>query len=110
MPKLQFLDSSPVTAAERAEAAEKGRYLAVRKPKRVLAAVADSDASAAAPHAAGANIFFGGAVAPGTTAPDAASAVSEDADRKPGAFLGVGTSHYDGRHSEGNRFIVDQHL
>jgi hypothetical protein len=33
LPRLQFLDSSPVTAAERKEAAEKGAYLAPRRPK-----------------------------------------------------------------------------
>ncbi len=34
LPKLQFLDSSPVTPEERKEAAAKGQYLAVRKPKQ----------------------------------------------------------------------------
>jgi len=37
-------------------------------------------------------------------------APSRSPDRRPAAFLGLGTSHYDGRHSEGNRFISDDHL
>jgi hypothetical protein len=45
----------------------------------------------------------GAAAAGSGDAPDAAS-------KKGGAFLGVGQSTYDGRHSEGNRFIVDRDL
>jgi hypothetical protein len=30
--------------------------------------------------------------------------------RKPSAFLGLGSSRYDGSHSEGNRFIADNLL
>jgi hypothetical protein len=33
-----------------------------------------------------------------------------DSPRKPQAYLGLGSSTYDGRHSEGNRFIVDRDL
>jgi hypothetical protein len=32
------------------------------------------------------------------------------AKRKPSSYLGLGTSRYDGRHSEGNRFIMDDDL
>ena len=35
---------------------------------------------------------------------------SESDARRPSAYLGLGTSNYDGRHSEGNRFIGDDHL
>jgi len=34
LPKLQFLDASPVTNEERKEAQSRGQYLAVRKPKQ----------------------------------------------------------------------------
>lgn len=54
-------------------------------------------------------------IVPNGTSPSAsgapgASGAEADERRKPSAYLGLGTSHYDGRHSEGNRFIVDKHL
>ncbi len=51
----------------------------------------------------------GGSGTPGGAA-GAASASDESGKRKPAAFLGLGSSSYDGRHSEGNRFIIDKHL
>ena len=42
-----------------------------------------------------------------------AESVGEDGlpgKRKPSAFLGLGSSRYDGSHSEGNRFIADNVL
>ena len=98
LPKLQFLDSSPVTPEERSEAVATGQFLVVRKPKKLNAApsppTSESDASA---------MFFGG------TSTASARTVSSES-KKGGATLGVGTSHYDGRHSEGNRFIIDRDL
>ncbi len=40
----------------------------------------------------------------------ATAGIAEAEKRKPVAFLGLGAPAYDGRHSEGNRFIVDKHL
>jgi len=96
LPRLQFLDSSPVSPAERREAAEKGPYLAPRRPAKA--------ASAGAPAA-------GGAPAPTpAAAPAAAAAAAAAAAKAPASFLGVGASAYDGRNSEGNRFITDANL
>lgn len=126
LPKLQFLNASPVTAAERREAAEKGQYMAVRKPKRATSGGAGGSgsgagdaagAAAAAPDAA--SLFFGGATAGSAPAAGAggggAGAAAgkgegEDGDKRPSAFIALGSTHYDGRHSEGNRFIVDSDL
>jgi hypothetical protein len=47
LPKLQFLDASPVTAAEKAEAAEKGQFLAPRRPKKSVQASAAAGGSTA---------------------------------------------------------------
>jgi hypothetical protein len=106
LPRLQFLDSSPVTAAERKEAAEKGAYLAPRRPKAAAPAAPGSPlggAAASATAAAAAGGGAGGAAA-------AAAAAAAGAVKKPASFLGVGTSTYDGRNSEGNRFITDRSL
>lgn len=99
LPRLQFLDSSPVTAAERKEAAERGAYLAPRRPK--AAPVSSSSLAAAERGSPGGGGAGGGA----------AAASPEAAPRKqPASFLGVGASSYDGRNSEGNRFITDKSL
>ena len=100
LPRRQFLDSSPVTAAERKEAAEKGAYLAPRKPK-AAAAGAGSGAGAAAAAAAG---------APPPGSPGGAPPAEAPVKKQPASFLGVGASTYDGRNSEGNRFITDRSL
>lgn len=124
LPRLAFLDASPITAEERAEGREKGDFLVARKPKRATAASATSagsapaGASAAAPSAAdAASLFYGsGAAAAGGAgsspgAVGSAAAASADAEkRKPAAYLGLGTTHYDGRHSEGNRFVTNDQL
>jgi hypothetical protein len=131
LPKLQFLDASAPTPAERAEAAAKGQYMAVRKPKRSTssgsmgsslespsglaspsifsgfgAAVADTAGASGGGSASSAVAGGGGGDA---GAGDAASGVSA---RKPQAHIMLSTaaSAYDGRHSEGNRFIRDSQL
>ena len=104
LPQLAFLDAAPVSADERAEGREKGEFLVARKPKRRAPATGD-----AAP-AAGMQ-FFGGASAAG--APHAGAVTSGAAaeeKKKSSATLALGASSYDGRHSEGNRFIIDKDL
>jgi len=105
LPRLQFLDSSPVTAAERKEAAEKGAYLAPRRPKAAAAGGGGGSGGggAGSPAAAGPALVGGGLSTAG-----AAEAAAEK--KKPASFLGVGASTYDGRNSEGNRFITDRSL
>lgn len=123
LPALTMLDSTPVTAEERAEAAKVGQFLAVRKPKQ-KASGGSAPSSPAAPGAAnsssggsGGSIFGAfagsskGSSASGDGGAGSGSAGESPEQRKPSAFLAVGASHsYDGRHSEGNRFIVDRHL
>jgi hypothetical protein len=90
LPKLQFLDSSPVSLNERKEASQKGQYLAPRRPATTGAT---SPASASSMPIA----------QPVPQAP-------AEALKRPSSFLGVGSSRYDGANSEGNRFITDKHL
>lgn len=106
LPKLQFLDAAPVTPAERKEAAVKGQYMVVRKPKAVGGA-----AAAAAGGATAGGVFgsFGGGEG-AAAAPSAGGELPEPERRKASSYLALGTSRYDGRHSEGNRFIQDTHL
>ena len=98
LPRLQFLDSSPVSEAERKEAAEKGAYLAPRRPKAAPAATA---AAAALP---------GSAYGLSSSSGGGGGGEGEEARKKPASYLGQGTSNYDGRNSEGNRFITDRNL
>lgn len=120
LPKLKFLDSAPVTREERAEAQAKGKFLAVRKAQPRSPSAVGEGASPAV-RAAIPSVFGGASPTPGTPAGDGAGAGAgapaaspEDpasaTKRKPSAFLGLGSSRYDGRHSEGNRFIVDNDL
>lgn len=129
LPKLQMLDSSMVTPEERKQAAEGGKYLAVRKPKKPAPAgsaggapgeaegtsAAGSAGSAGAGAGAGATggadkLFFGSGDAGAAAAAAAGAAAAAEGEKRGGAYLGLGTTHYDGRHSEGNRFIVDRDL
>lgn len=92
LPRLGFLDAAPISAAERTEGASKGKFLVTRR------AVASSVATTAAAPAAGAT---------------ATSGTDDSASEKPkqmSAYLGIGRSTYDGKHSEGNRFIVNDDL
>lgn len=89
VPSLTFLDAAPVTAAERAEAASKGKFLATRR------------AASTAPPA--------GAASPAAEA-SAEGESPKQARKGMTAFLDIGKSTYDGKHSEGNRFIVNDDL
>ena len=127
LPALAFLDASPVTAAERSEAAAKGQFYAVKK-----SAVAASRRSSAVgggggaqtgstldgglsssgghAHAAGEGA---GASTPAEQAPAAASSTAQGEGtrtRPPAAYLAFSRSTYDGKHSEGNRFITKDQL
>eukprot|EP00753_Platysulcus_tardus_P022645 PLAT9853.1.p1 GENE.PLAT9853.1~~PLAT9853.1.p1 ORF type:complete len:234 (-),score=75.90 PLAT9853.1:56-757(-) len=92
IPKLKFLDSAPVSAEEREEASRRGEFLAVRRPdgkkkkkkkkKKSEEERKEEEGGLAAMHS----------------------------KREPAAFLGIGISRYDGRHSEGNRFILNEDL
>lgn len=93
LPRLEHLDSRPVSAAERTEAAERGEFLMVRKAKTR----ATGAAATPSPVLAVAGVSDG-------------AAAEDSASRRPTAYLGLGSSHYDGRHSEGNRFIVNDDL
>jgi leucine-rich melanocyte differentiation-associated protein len=88
LPKLRFLDAVAVTAAERAEATAKGRFLVPRRaaPSTVAPAAPPAEAEEPAEE----------------TAPASSKGMS--------AYLGIGKSSYDGKHSEGNRFIVNDDL
>ena len=98
LPGLKMLDATPVTATELVKAQKVGHLQLVRK--------------VAAPRGGG-----GGAPRP----VDAAAKAADDARtrqidprtrklRKPTALLGIRENHYDGRQSEGNRFITDDNL
>ena len=104
LPRLEFLDAAPVTPAERADAKAKGQYMAVRKPKPAQGAAAAS---------ASGSVFgsFGGdGAATGGGAAAEQQQQQPPERRKASSYLALGTSRYDGRHSEGNRFIQDTHL
>ena len=127
MPALAFLDATPVSTAEREEAAAKGKFLAVRKSaaaaarrtsgvagqagtgSRRASAGMDGGLSSSGGHAHAKGEEGGSA----TASPVAASAVAAEAapaTRKPSAFLAYSRSSYDGKHSEGNRFITTDQL
>ena len=132
LPRLQFLDASAPTPAERAEAAEKGQYMVVRKPKRAASSaslrLSSGGGGAAIGDAADSPSIFSGmgsgfdAGSPGTSRAGAggdadgpispSSAGGSAGTRKPQSHIMVAaaTSAYDGRHSEGNRFIRDSQL
>jgi hypothetical protein len=117
LPKLQFLDASAPSHAERAEAAEKGQYMAVRKPKRAPSGSnilgGESPSGLASP-----SIFsgFGAATSETATSGSGGAAGASSADvgsaggeadsssrKSHGAhiMLSTATSSYDGKHSEG---------
>lgn len=129
LPRLQFLDASAPTPAERRESAEKGQYMAVRKPKQAASSAslaAGGGLGSPGSDAGGISIFSGmgsgfdagSASSPGSgrargaTESGEGSGVSPPVARKPQAHIMVAaaTSAYDGRHSEGNRFIRDSQL
>ena len=87
LPKVKFLDTEQVTLNERKEAMRRGKFLVVAKPdKEQLEDVED------------------------VIDEDLNEDVSPYKNVKPAAFLGKGRIKYDGRESEGNRFILNQDL
>ena len=87
MQGLRFLDCTDVTKDEMAVAVQKGQFAVTRKAKRqnVSKTVAEEDSG---------NVVVQPTHAQGSSR----------------AFLALGSNMYDGRHSEGNRFIVNQDL
>ena len=95
MPALRTLDSADVTKAEREQAARRGQFMVTRKPKHQLPRGVD------------------GAIIARAGDGDATAGAQVQPTSRPGqsrSFLAVGTNAYDGRHSEGNRFIVNSDL
>ncbi len=86
LPTVTFLDTEAVQMKERKEAMKRGKFLNVAKPPQDqlddVDEVADHEEADVAPYK---NV-------------------------KPAAFLGKGRIKYDGRESEGNRFILNQDL
>ena len=124
LPGLQVLDAVPITRAERAEAAVKGQFMAARKPR-------PGTNGSAPPSRTSSSTLFGflmgagggggggepsAAAASGSGASAAAGsgagagAAAAAAPKKPTAFIAVGRAEYNGRNSEGNRFISDKDL
>jgi hypothetical protein len=87
IPTLRTLDCADVTVAEREQAARRGQFMVTRKPKHQTPGVEGGGAAAAEPE----------------VQPTAQPGQSR-------SFLAVGSNAYDGRHSEGNRFIVNADL
>ncbi len=121
IPGLQVLDAVPVTREERAEAAAKGQFMAARKPRPGTNGSAPPSrtssltlfgisfggaAPAGEPTAAGGG---GGSGSSGSGSPQG-NAVPPPPAKKPTAFLGVARQEYNGKNSEGNRFISDKDL
>jgi hypothetical protein len=117
LPALTFLDASPVTPAERADAAARGAFCAPKRPGEGSVASGGSSGGGA-----GGDSFFGlgalfgwsnAAAAPAaaaTTTTAARQTLPLPEKKAPTAFLAIGTTKYDGRNSEGNRFIRDSDL
>jgi len=104
LPKLSVLDAQPVTAKERAEAAAKGQYMAARKPRPGTLGSAPNSRTPS-------GTLFGMLGVSGATGSSASIfAASSQPAKKPTAFLAVGRQEYNGKNSEGNRFIVDKDL
>jgi len=84
--KLQFLDATPISAAERKEGEKRGAFLQIARPK--------NEPKSPEP------------------APKPAEKRKEVKEHTPkvGAFLARGKARYDGSNSEGNRFIKDDDL
>jgi len=86
LPSVTFLDTEAVQMKERQEALKRGKFLIVAKPSldqlKEVQDVVEEEEEDVAPYK---NV-------------------------KPAAFLGKGRIKYDGRESEGNRFILNQDL
>lgn len=103
LPRLECLDAARVTPAERAEAAVRGKFAAVRRPKGAAPPSGDVARRPSAGDDEPNPFAFVGAVgAPGPAAPLRGA--------KKTAFQAKNPSTYNGRHSEGNRFIRNEVL
>merc|ERR1712129_250126 len=87
LPQINYLDTQQISLKDRKEAMKRGKYLVVAKPSQdQLEDVEDE-------------------------VPDEDNGdVEAYKNVKPAAFLGKGRIKYDGRDSEGNRFILNQDL
>jgi hypothetical protein len=137
LPGLQFLDAVQITRAERAEAAAKGQFMAARKPRPGTSGSAPlpsagsstlfgflsglgggggSGSSGSSGSSSGGGSGEAGAAGGSSGGSTAAAAGSSSgssagsAPKKPTAFIAVGRQEYNGRNSEGNRFISDKDL
>ncbi len=117
LPKLQFLDAQPVTPAERAEAAKRGQFLAARRPKAGDPGAGPPSRGNSSSGVGGGGgggggggflgMFSGGAAGGGGGGGAAGGAgAAAPQPKKPTAYLAVGRQEYNGKHSEGNRFIT----
>mmetsp|Transcript_11836 Transcript_11836/g.32007 ORF Transcript_11836/g.32007 Transcript_11836/m.32007 type:complete len:131 (+) Transcript_11836:3835-4227(+) len=99
IPDLLMLDSTDVTAEERGEAAVRGQF-AVKRSTVKAAALGNQQSVAPNP-------FF-------HAQPDDDATAERESEsgesRGSNAVLGVSRSRYDGRNSEGNRFISNRNL
>ena len=91
--RLQLLDASPVSAAERREAEVKGEFCLVARPRQ-----RDDDDETRGVQTEGVQQALIGVAAGGAGPVKAAT------------FLAKGKPRYDGANSEGNRFIVNEDL
>ena len=88
LPNVTFLDTEPVQLKERQEAMKRGKFLIVAKPSQEqLKEVEDINEDE----------YQNDDISPYKNV-------------QPAAFLGKGRIKYDGRESEGNRFILNQDL
>lgn len=83
--RLECLDARPLSKDDKADAKRNGKYLAVAKPKMAENkwSIGDDD----------------------DFHKDSVADLPDMSDHKPAAFIGRGRIKYDGRDSEGNRFI-----
>ena len=88
LPHLRVLDCSDVTKKEQEMARRRGQFMATRKPSQ-------KD-----------EISGGG----GGVEHESEPVVAPTRTDQPRTFLAMGSATYDGRHSEGNRFIVNDDL
>jgi len=87
LPRVTFLDTERVRRSERKEAMKRGKFLAVAKPSEEQMADVEDEVDE-----------------------EDTADVTPYKNVKPAAFLGKGRIKYDGRESEGNRFILNQDL
>jgi len=87
--KLKFLDSSPVTEEERKESLRVGPYMIIQKPQETQVKKPQTNTDA--------EIF-----------PELPNDLKQEG--KGSARFGMSTYVYYGKHSEGNRFIVNEDL